>query len=232
MISVILGLALGLLSATCIESFGHRIFGHPSRLQLKLYFKYPKFFAPFLRAYYQHLVIHHGKTYQVDILTQFKDAEEKNQVDTWIAQQFPENFANLIWKERYNLTLEGVEGTLPFAIPFTTGPIIIAYFFGPTAFVASLLTAYIPVLMSKFIHPLIHHPEDIETSHPIVRAISRTKYMQKIFQNHFLHHKRMDTNFNLLLGGDYILGVHETPTEDESVELENLLYKFGRKIGS
>ncbi len=226
MSDIFLGLILGLLSATIFESVGHRVFGHPSSGQLRLYFSYPRFFAPFLRAYYHHFVVHHELTYQTDILTQFRSQQEKERIDSWIAQKFPIDFACLIWKEQYNLTLKGLQGTLPFALPFLTGPLLISYFFGPTVGLASLLTAFVPVFMSKYLHPLVHKPELWAQAPTFFKKISRTRYMRWVFENHLLHHKHLNCNFNLLLGGDYLVGAHRFPSGKEKVEIQKLWERF------
>ncbi len=225
-IEIFTGLILGLLSATLSESFGHRIFGHPNAHQLKLYFKYPRFFAPFLRAYYHHFVIHHENTFQQDVLTQFRNENEKHALDRWIAKEFPTDFANLIWREKYNLTLKGLQGILPFAIPFLTGPLFIALIFGRVSFAASLTVAFLPVLMSKYIHPFIHQPELLSLAPRPVQLIAKTRYMKWIFRNHYLHHLHVESNYNLLLGGDRILRVHREPTHREAEELARLWRKF------
>lgn len=226
MITISLGLILGLLSGTITESFGHKFFGHPSAWQLKLYFKCPKLFYPMLKAYYHHSVIHHEHTFKENILQQFKNEEDKQKVDAWIRNTFSKSFSALIFSEQYNLTLKGISGILPFALPFTFGPILIFFSFGKVAFFASLVTAYTPVLMSKYIHPLVHVPLGLVDTPWIAKKISRTTYMKKILQNHFLHHKYLDTNFNLLLGGDKILGLYRQPTDDEKIELEDVWKQF------
>lgn len=220
------GLLLGLLSATLSESMGHRVFGHPAAWQLKLYFRFPRLFAPFLRCYYQHGVIHHEKSFLKDTLVQFESKEHKQEVDSWIQKSFSRDFAELIWAERYNLTLVGVKGTLPFALPFLFGPLVILFTLGPIAFLASLFSAFIPVLLSKFVHPLIHTPKDLNQSSDFLRWIARSPYMRWASQNHFLHHRHPAKNFNLLPGGDYLLGHHQKPTALESAEFSRIWQRF------
>lgn len=226
MIEVLIGILLGLLSGTVTESVGHKFFGHPSAWQLKLYFKYPRLFAPVLRAYYHHGVIHHEKTYQKDILTQFESADEKQKIDTWIESKFDRDFAELIWAERYNLTLKGVQGTLPFALPFTFGPLLIGALFGPVAFLASLIPAYLPVALSKFLHPLVHAPEDLIDSPAVLRALAKTPYMKAMLKNHYLHHLHPEANFNLMLGGDYIVGVHRKASQAEEADFASIWTRY------
>ncbi|MGZ3661145.1 MAG: YiiX/YebB-like N1pC/P60 family cysteine hydrolase [Bdellovibrionota bacterium] len=228
---ILAGLALGLLFGTIFESVGHKFFGHPSRWQLQIYFRYPRVFDPFLRAHYHHFVIHHEKTYQTHMFRQFDSEEHKAEVDSWIARTFPADFAELVWRERYNLTLVGVRGTLPFALPFCTGTLLIWALLGPVAAVASLFTAFTPVLMSKFIHPAVHDPRDFAKAGPVARRIIASRYMRRIIANHFLHHRHLDTNFNLLLGGDHLVGLYKHPSPGEKTELAALFGEFDELRG-
>ncbi len=226
----LVGLILGFISATITESFGHKFTGHPTAFQRSLYLKYPRLFYPFLRPMYQHLVIHHHKSFKSGFFDQFNDEEEKRVVDTWIAQHFESDFASLVWAERYNLTLKGFVGTIPFAIPFCFGPLVIGLLLGPVACGASLLCAFIPVWMSKFVHPLIHLPEETQNAGPFVKWLMRTRYMRRVFINHYLHHQELETNFNLLLGGDYLTRLHRKATDTEKLEIQRLLPEFDRRV--
>ncbi|MCF8059658.1 MAG: hypothetical protein K9K67_10200 [Bacteriovoracaceae bacterium] len=229
---VLLGIILGLFSATISESFFHKFFGHPFESVKRLYFKNTTLFSACLKPYYQHFVIHHKLTYLKHFFSQFDSKEHKERVDNWIDHNFDEEFRNLIWIERYNLTLKGFIGTLPFAGPFCIGPILIYYFLGVEAFLGSLLTGYIPVWMSKYIHPLIHAPEETQNHGPFIRWFMTTKYAEKILLNHFLHHNDGNKNFNLFLGGDQLIGLHRVGTREELEEYDALLIEFKSKVRS
>ncbi|RZA09750.1 MAG: hypothetical protein EOP11_00645 [Proteobacteria bacterium] len=227
---VIAGIILGLLSATVTESIGHKYAGHPGPRQRNLYRKFPRLMAPFLKPYYQHLVIHHHRTFKADHFEQFESQLEKEKLDAWIRKKFSPEFAGLIWLERYNLTLEGISGTLPFALPFLLGPLLILFTLGPVAFLASLLTAFIPVWLSKYVHPLVHLPQETEHEHPFIRWLMRTRYMRHVFRNHYLHHQHLEKNFNLLLGGDYLVGLHHPASAEENARLQALTAEFDRRV--
>jgi len=220
------GLVLGFLSATVTESIGHRFFGHPAPWQLRLYFRFPGLFTPMLRCYYQHLVIHHERTFQTDMLTQFRNPEDQANVDRWITETFPRSFAELIWRERYNLTLVGVEGILPFTLPFLIVPLMVLAFLGPMAFAVCLPVSITPVLISRYIHPFLHAIDDLPHSNRLIRWIAKSSYMRWAFQNHFLHHRHPLTNFNLLPGGDYLVGHYRAPTPEELTECRALWRRF------
>lgn len=225
-----LGIFLGYLSATITESLGHKFTGHPGSAQRKIYFKFPRIFAPFLKPLYQHLTIHHHKTFRSEFFEQFSDEDEKKRLDSWIAQRFSPEFSSLVWKERYNLTLVGVAGTLPFALPFCLGPLVILATLGKLPFLGSLVLAFSPVWLSKFVHPLIHKPEETARFHPLIQWLMKTKYMRLVLRNHYLHHQQLETNFNLLLGGDFLVNLHRTATKEEETELQKTLAEFDRRV--
>ncbi len=227
---VLIGVMLGYLSATISESYFHMFFGHPYEAMRKLYFKNTRFFKACLKPYYQHYVIHHHKTFLNHFFNQFDNKKQKKKVDKWIDHNFDKDFKNLIWIERYNLTLKGLSGTLPFAGPFCIGPIIIYNFLGLEAFLGCLITAYIPVWMSKYIHPLLHAPEETYKHSTFIQWFMKTKYMEKVLLNHFLHHHDGSKNFNLLLGGDQLIGLYRRGSDEELTEYKELLKEFKYKI--
>lgn len=227
---VILGFFLGILSATLSESFFHKFFGHPNKSRVNFYFKYPKFFAVCLKPYFHHWVIHHEKTYQTHMFKQFDSKKHKEETDEWIRHNMDKKFAELIFEERYNLTLKGLIGTIPFAVPFCIGPALIYNFLGWQAFIGCLFTAYLPVLFSKVIHPLVHNPQETKNHNKFIQWFMRTKYAERILLNHYLHHNEGDTNFNLQLGGDYLLKLHRRPTDFEEQEYQQLLQDFRRLV--
>jgi hypothetical protein len=227
---VIAGIILGFLSATVSESFFHKFFAHPSDSQIKFYFKYKILLKAWLKPYFHHLVIHHEMTYQDNLFDQFDSDKNKKDVDNWIERNFDQDFSKLIKDERYNLTLKRASGILPFAGPFCVGPILIGLVLGPVAFFASLTTAYIPVWLSKFIHPLIHNPHETCTHSKFIQWLMKTKYMEAVLLNHFLHHQDGSRNYNLLLGGDYLLGLFRRPTASEAKNFAVLLQDFRSKV--
>ncbi len=214
----LIGLLLGYISGTVTESLGHKYFGHPRKWQRALYRKYPSLFSPFLNPMYQHLIIHHGKTYQSHIFQQFESLDHKRMVDSWIQRKLNSKLANLIWLEHYNLTLKGLSGTLPFAIPFLIGPLIIGLIFGSSAFLGALILAFSPVWMSKYIHPLIHNPQSIPESHKLIRWIARGPLGLWALKNHYIHHKYPEYNFNLVPGGDYLTGHFKKLSPSEELD--------------
>ena len=50
----------------------------------------------------------------------------------------------------------------------------------------------------------------------------KTGYIQSLRQHHYLHHRYSDYNFNLLLGGDVVLGRYRVPTTQDWDEMYRL----------
>ena len=46
---------------------------------------------------------------------------------------------------------------------------------------------------------------------PVMHKILQTRSFRYLARHHWLHHHYEDSNYNLLLGGDIILGYHRKP---------------------
>ena len=68
-----------------------------------------------------------------------------------------------------------------------------------------------------FVHPYIHLPyqQALEEAPKHDSKFFKTKYMRAVIRNHYMHHKYPDNNFNLILGGDYILGYHRNASAED-----------------
>lgn len=230
MILFLVGLILGVLSGTVTESVGHRLVGHPTIALKKFYLKYPRLFSPFLHFISQHVVVHHQKTFRKNFFEQFDDEQHKLQLDRWISTKLEPKLADLIWRENYHLALTGAFSILRFAIPFFLGPVLIGMAFGFNVFLGSLIFAFAPVWFSVYIHPLIHIPTDTARAHSFVQWLMKTRYMGHAFRNHYLHHRHPKSNFNLFIGGDYLLFIHRKATAQDEQELATILPEFERRI--
>lgn len=215
-----LGLLLGYLLATLAESFLHRSVQHAGSRVRKFWLRHPRLFAPFLRAYYSHHTIHHARTFRHDYVTQFRDAREQQQVD----RELPPAWAERIKREDYGLTLKGW-GILLFLLP--VAPLIPLLYFVLGAWVC--LGALLPLLvvyplMSMWIHPLLHraHGDAAGRTSPLGRWLLKTRYMKAVVRGHYLHHRYINCNYNLLLGGDYLFGAYRRPSAADLKDMARL----------
>lgn len=217
---LLLGFLLGYVLATLAESFLHRNVQHASSRVRRFWLRYPRLFAPFLRAYYSHHTIHHARTFRHDYVTQFRDEREKQRVD----REMPPEWAERIKGEDYGLTLKGW-GVLLFLLPVLPAVPAVYFLLGPWVCAGTLLPLLVVYpLMSKWIHPLLHSPHDAAAGRTsaLGRWLLKTRYMKAVVRGHYLHHRYINCNYNLLLGGDYLLGAHRRPGAGDLKEMARL----------
>jgi hypothetical protein len=214
------GLGLGYLLATLAESWMHKNVLHASADTRRMWRRRPRLFASFRRAYYSHHVIHHARTYRQDFVTQFRSEQERAQLDRAI----PSHLRARIQRERYGTTLSGV-GVLLFLLPIAPLLPLVYLLFGPWVFLASLVPLVVVYpLLSLWMHPLLHLPRALALSRTSVLGawVLRTAYVKTVVCNHYLHHRYLTCNFNLLLGGDYLLGYSRAPSMLDREEMIRL----------
>lgn len=216
---VLLGFAVTYLVATVSESLLHRYIGHANIWTRRFWSRYPRFFGPLLRVHYRHAIVHHGLTFRVDHLTQFANAEAQAEVDRHVAPRGDD----LIRRERYGLTI-GLRGLFTYNLTVAPIALILYVIAGPWAVWGAMPVLTLAPLSASLVHPFLHcHPEEVATKVPVLVAfLMRTRYYRALVRHHFLHHKYPNCNFNLLLGGDYLLGTHRWPTGLDVIEMEEL----------
>jgi hypothetical protein len=162
------------------------------------------------KAYFSHNTIHHVKTYKSSYYIQFDSKKKKNALDSKLNSH--PNFR--IIGDRYGLTISGFwENTVFMAIPIG-GAIIVFSYIAPEFTWLGVLLATIPMLLSKYIHPLLHDKKfATKRKSEIIKYFVESKYFLYIQKYHYIHHQYALCNFNLMPGGDYLFGVarHLTP---------------------
>lgn len=199
------GFATAYLAATVSESFLHRAIGHATPRLRRSWARHPRLCGHLLRAHYRHAVVHHGLTFARDHVTQFLDEEDKARVDAIVAAKGDP----LIVEERYGLTI-GLRGFFTYnSLPILMLPAL-AWSCGPGACIGALPVLLVAPLLSMFIHPYLHLPHEraVRESPRLVSWLLETSYFRAVARHHFLHHVYQRSNFNLLLGGDWLLGTH------------------------
>jgi hypothetical protein len=206
-----LGALAGYLLVTLAESFLHEHIHHAHKYFRSLQKRFPRALGAFREAYRSHTIIHHAHTYR-DHITQFSSVVQKNAVDAMLKDKAGQR----IISERYGATLS-LRSTLLFVCPIL--PLVIpSLFVLPLPATAGFLVPVIIYpLMSKVIHPYLHmrYADAIQQSSPFLRWALRTRYMQRVWRNHWMHHRYPRVNFNLILGGDWLRGVYQSPSEGD-----------------
>jgi len=215
----VFGLCSGYLLATLAESFFHQHIGHAGRWFRKLQKKYPRILGGFSEAYRSHNIVHHIWTFFYNHVTQFLDEQHKKVVD----DRLRDKAGKRIIEEDYGTTL-GLRSTLLFVLPIMPVVIPIVFLLPWAAKVGFCLPVVIYPLMSSIIHPYLHQPYQQALSNApwILRWLLATAYMRCVWRHHYLHHQYPDSNFNLLLGGDWLRGVHRRATEEDNQRMREI----------
>jgi hypothetical protein len=56
----------------------------------------------------------------------------------------------------------------------------------------------------------------------VVRVLAKTAYFRYLARHHWLHHRYTNRNYNLLLGGDYVLGVSRKANNEDLDEIHSI----------
>lgn len=214
-----LGLGLSYLAASVSESWLHRCVGHAGARTRRFWARHPWLFGHLLKCHYRHSVVHHGLTFRADHVTQFRDGGEQAEVDRKVEPRADPHIRG----ERYGLTI-GPRALVTYNA--TVLPIVPVLFaaLGPWAAAGALPALAIAPLCAMLIHPYLHrdHSGAVGEAPPLIAALLRTRYFRAVARHHFLHHKYTRFNFNLMLGGDYLLGTHRWADAADRAEMAAL----------
>ena len=208
----VLGLAVGYLAASLIESTMHQWISDAPGARVRWWKKYPRLFRLFIETHYSHHTIHHFKTFRQNHVTQFRSEEERSAVDAELSGHG--KHGQLIREARYAVKLQG-SGGWTFVAPLLLFLPVIYLLLGLWGALGSLVTMALPPLFSNFVHPYLHmpHAEAREIAPPAISWFLQTRYGRAMALNHFIHHRFGGTsNFNLVLGADILRGVYRKPS--------------------
>jgi len=186
---LVVGFVLGYIVASYVESYMHQNVSDANMKRVNKWKKHPKLFWYFIRTHYSHHVIHHVKTFKVNYVTQFGSEEEKIALDKLLILR--SNHGEIIKKSNYATKLHGS---------------------GSLVFIAPLLPA-IPLFGLTLLH--MPHDQAIESAPQFISWLLKMEYFKAVSRNHFMHHRYMLGNFNLVLGGDVLRGVNRKPSEKD-----------------
>ena len=195
------------IAASLWESTFHHHVLH-ARRRTKLTWRTWGTFGSLLRlAHFFHQTIHHRRTFRHSLLVQFDSPAQRQALDSLLKGSIGRR-ARL---DRYGLT---VTGALEF-VAFTGLPLLVnslvAITIEPWLLPFGTLASALPLLLSRYVHPLLHQPAPPASAAGLIHALRRTSVFQFLQGYHLLHHVRRTTNFNLLLGVDWFLGQAVSP---------------------
>jgi hypothetical protein len=217
-VQVISGLVCGYLTLSVCESFFHRTIQHANPLLRLWYEKAGWLGQVLLDAWYSHHVVHHFLTFKTNYVTQFGDDEERSRLDAHLkATQI-----GYIIDCRYGVILGNqLKHYAEYMAPTLPVFVSLCCLGGGWFTIGACVPLCVWPLLAQFVHPYLHMRYDsvIERGPFVVRVLARTAYFRYLARHHWLHHRYTNCNYNLLLGGDRVLGVHRSATKQDIDEM-------------
>ncbi|MCY2968938.1 MAG: hypothetical protein NT069_35820 [Planctomycetota bacterium] len=213
MSQILMGIVGGYVVATVAESLQHRLFGHTPYCLRKAWRYFPKHLEWFRLVWWSHTLVHHFAAAGNRFTSPITPSPEA--LGPMTQQQ-----RNIVTGNHFGLTTKWSDVIWFMWLPLTTVPLFWATL-GEQAAIAAIVPMLFPPLFSKFVHRHIHSPYDVairESGLP-TRWLLRTRYGRAMIRHHWMHHRYAGSNFNLLLGGDWILGVGRRPTNNDIREM-------------
>jgi len=215
---IVAGVVIGYLLVSLCESYFHRTMGHTSARVRKLCRVNGVLGGFVLRAWYSHCVVHHFATYRKNHVTQFSSTEEERRLRRKLAASGKGH----ILAQDYGRRVGGPGEFLRYVAPTLPLVALVCWLGGGWFSLGAVIPLIIMPLMSQFIHPLLHltHDEARAAAPPLLKPLIATGCYRYLARYHWIHHRHLDVNFNLMPGGDYLLGRYRTPTHAELAEME------------
>ncbi|HET6378302.1 MAG TPA: hypothetical protein VFG05_08375 [Methylocella sp.] len=205
--AVFSGFVCGYLAASLCESLFHRIIGHASPALRRLYRKAGPPGQAMIVSWHAHHAVHHILTFRADHVTQFMSGSEQARLDAHLKKRH----AGGVIACGYGLMIgRRPESFAKFMAPSL--PVFLALsLLGGCWFALGAFAPFCAMpVFSQFVHPYLHmrHELVLKQGPALIRLFARTRYFKYLARHHWLHHRYMGCNYNLLLGGDVLLGVH------------------------
>ena len=199
--SIMLLIITTYLVATLWEQYFHRDILHASSKIVNRW-KRSEFviYNMLYRGYYAHHIVHHKKTFIKSYTEQFSSKEEKDILDRFLIDKFGSSDES----QDYGLTINSFNSYFMFMLPLVLLSPILLYLLESYEFVIVFVVMMFPLLLSKYIHPLLH--KEIKDN-----WFYNSAYIKLIYKTHYIHHQDDSKNFNLLWGGDWIRGTYLSP---------------------
>ncbi len=212
------GIAIGYVVVSVCESFFHRTIQHAAARRRMAYGRLGRIGRALRRAWYAHHVVHHHLTFRANHVTQFSCGDERPRLDALLVSRgercvIAAGYGARIGPRPKDYLLY-VAPTLPIfsAVCWAGGAVFTC---------GALIPFLVWPMLAQLVHPYLHMEyARIPARAPLlVRAIAGTRYFRLLAMHHWLHHRYETCNYNLLLGGDLLLGVHRRPSAADLAEM-------------
>ncbi len=209
--ATLLYLVVAYLVSSSWESWAHRNVLHASKRSRRAWRTYGAAGKLLQLAYFYHNTIHHRRTFVKSFFVQFDDQFQKRRLDESLKGSIREQLA----ANGYGVTISGFWELFTFAaIPMVF--ISVGFvFLAPAWLPVGIFIALLPLILTRYLHPLLHIDPEQHRPGSLVSLICRTPIFLHIQRYHFVHHKYGLVNFNLLPGADWAFNVGRRVSSDE-----------------
>ena len=220
-VSLVIGFSGGYIVASLIESVMHQYVSDAPNKSVKRWERFPRFFRYLIRTRYSHHVVHHRMTFKQDHVTHFRNEPERQALDAHLGQLGAHG--QLIRQSNYAVRLHG-SGALVFVAPLLPAIPLAFYTLGAWGLLAACLALLLPPLFSHFIHPYLHmsHERAVNAAPFATAWLLQRWYFRAMARNHYMHHRYVASNFNLVLGGDLLRRRHRACNQADLAEMQRL----------
>jgi hypothetical protein len=217
---ILTGLVVGYIILSISESACHNFLLHGTKKLLNFWSKVGKFGGYMLHSWYSHHVVHHYRTYKNDYITQFTSEEE----ETKLREDLTAMGKKQIALNSYGLRVGSPKEWVKYSYPHLPHYLTMCFIGGGWFSVGAIFPLFFYEWLAHYIHPYMHMPYEqaLKTASPLMRLFLLTPYFKFLAQHHYLHHRYVDCNFNLLLGGDIIWQCQRFANEEDILELKKL----------
>jgi hypothetical protein len=214
------GLIVGYLLVSVTESLSHNKLLHANKRRVKTWEKLGKPGVYMHSSWYSHHVVHHHLTFKKNHVTMFESESEERKLREYLLLKQKEE----VVLDSYGLRIGSFKKKIEYLYTHILQLTLVCYFGGLwfTTGVSLIIVFYI--WLAEYLHPYTHLPysESLKSASVLMRPFIRSRYFKYLLQHHYLHHKYKDCNFNLVLGGDFLLRSHRSPCREDLIEMKEL----------
>jgi len=214
-LEIVAGLVLGYCLASLSESVIHEYVADAPVGMLAFWRRHPRLFRVFINGRYGHKAIHHHQTYRTSHVVQFDSAAHRVHVTNALLRRG--RHGRIILAGNFGLSILG-EGALLYSLPLMVAAVVLIVLAPATIHLPAMVAFPLPALFSNAVHPFLHMPfaQAQHMAPPLMAAFLRTTYGRAMYRTHFLHHRHGGvSNFNLVLGADWLRGRHRSANADD-----------------
>jgi hypothetical protein len=214
------GLFWGYLLLCISESASHNHLLH-ARPKTRKYWKRMGGLGAYIQnSWYSHHVVHHYRTFRKNYVTQFRSSKEESRLRADLTRRGKKQIA----LNSYGLRVGGSKEFIKYVYPHVPHYGLMCLLGGRWFTAGALLPVFFYQWLAHFAHPYLHmnYEQALQEASPFMRPFLRTRYFRFLAQHHFLHHKYVDCNYNLLLGGDLFWKKQRHPSPEDYLEMQAL----------